>query len=187
MITIHNFSLDSSFKVFHINYELDSGNTTQSLKLYVGDRYGTSEFFDLTANAGSGNVVDFLIDIDDPIFTTYPKPVFDGLFTLVVKDNTNDTEETVLLNAYYSSLCLANSIITTEDVSDWNELNAVYLYLQATFTFIEQEKLEQAINAYSRVEAICASKGTDYLVDDVAECGEGTGCWIVNGVYIIKK
>jgi len=187
MIIVNDFSLSPDFKTLYIDYTVEAGDSTDSLKLYIGDRYLSSEFIDLTSLA-IGEHVHIELQIDDPLIApTYSKDVYDGIFTITVNSALGDYVESVLLNAFYTSICFANLTIEHKDLSDWNELNALYLYLQSAITYASVPQIEQALSAYSKVESICGSKPEEYFNTDISECGQGLGCWIVNGVYIIKR
>jgi len=186
MITIHDFSLNDAFTVMYIDYTLDPGSTTDSLKLYIGEAYLSDDFIDLT-HLASGENVHIELDVTDPLLTPkYSKEVFDGIFAISIATDV-EIEEGVLLNAFYSSICFANMVIAHDTLDKWNEVNMLYMLLQAAITYIAIPQIEQAISAYSKVEAICNNKSKAYLETDISACGQGLGCWIVNGVYIIKR
>jgi len=191
MVIINDFSLDPSFTLLNINATLDTGSVCSSLKLYIGSDYlSETKFIDLTALAGSTESISIELSIDDPLLTPYyNKEVFDGVFTIVVESDaaTDNIAEAILLNAFYSSICIANMVIAHDDVDEWNELNMVYLLLQAAITYAQTELIEQAVGAYEKVEAICKAKGDTFLNTNISECGQGLGCWIVNGVYVVKR
>ena len=187
MITINDFSLDATFTTMYIDYTLDTGDNTTSLKLYIGDRYLSSEFVDLTSLA-IGENVHIELDITDPLLTPhYSKEVYDGVFTINIETTLGEVAEAILINAFYASICLANLVIANDTLYEWSEVNMLYMLLQAALIYAGVPQIEQAIGAYSKVEAICASKPVEYQTTAISECGQGLGCWIVDGVYIINK
>jgi len=186
MITINDFSLDDTFTTMYIDYTLETGDSTDSLKLYIGDGYLSQEFIDLT-HLAVGENVHIELDITAPELIDYPKTVFDGIFTITIESVNTDTAEAILLNAFYTTICFANMVIAHDSLDDWNDLNMLYMLLQAALTYASVPQIEQAIGAYSKVEAICKSKPSEFLNTEISACGQGLGCWIVDGVYIVKR
>jgi len=187
MITINDFSLNDTFELMYIDYTLESGDTTTSLKLYIGDDYLSDNYIDLTSLAVGENV-HIELSIDDPLLTPlYNKEVFDGVFTITVEADSGDTTEGILINAFYISICFANMVIAHDELSEWNDVNAFYMLLQAALTYAAVPQIEQSIGAYSKAEAFCKAKPEEYFNTDISQCGQGLGCWIVDGTYIVNR
>lgn len=189
MTTVNTFQLDATFTQMTIDFDVAAGHTCSDLKLYIGENYLTGDYVDLTALVGVAENTNILLTPDSPeIAPVYSKDVFDGIFTIVITSTENALlTGSSLLNAYYSSICLANKILALDTSDKLNETNLLFLYIEASITYTASDEIEQALSAYSKVEAICNTAGEDYLITDVLPCGEGIGCWIVNGVYVIKR
>ena len=189
MTTVVNFSLDATFTQMTIHFTAGSGYVCTDLQLYIGSDYLTLEnAIDLTANVGLAETTNFILTPDSPeIADVYTKDVFDGIFTIVITTDENAVKTGAsLLNAFYASIALANKILAVDSKDKWNETNMLFLYLQAAITYMAANYIEQALGAYEKVEAIVLAAGNDYLITDVLPCGPGAGCWIVDGVYVIK-
>lgn len=186
---VSTFQLGPSFTEMFIAFDTGAGNICTDLKLYIGENYLTSEYVDLTTYVGSSNITDITLDITDPLLVgKYTKPVFDGIFTIVITSNEGGSTvtERALINAYYTYICMANKVLAVNNSDKFDELNLLYLFLEASITYITTDMVSLALNVYTKAEAICVAAGPDYLKTDIAECGEGVGCWIVNGVYVKK-
>jgi hypothetical protein len=189
MTTIHTFELDATFTQMTLDLEVANGFLCTALKLYIGDDYLSDDFVDLSVYIQpTERFVTFLTPDTPEIAAVYSKDIFDGVFTIVIESSEGAEFITgrSLVNLYSSSLCLAHKILALDDPKKLNETNMLYLYMQATATYIVAGQTEQALGAYDRVEAIVTNAGDDFLKTDIAPCGEGTGCWIVNGVYVVK-
>ncbi len=194
MITVNNFSLSDDFTTITISLTAGNGYEITDLKLYMGSDYLSSTVYaDLnTYLSGNPNSPAFDITVDTAeVALVYDKDVFDGIFTIVAKTDEGIEDEftsgATIINAYYTSICLANKILAVDSGALLNETNLLYLLIDAAITYVASSMTEQAIAAYERAEAICNAAGADYLQTEVLPYGEGTGCWIIDGVYVIKR
>jgi len=193
MTTINTFQLDATFTQMTIDFDVAATYLCTDLKLYIGDKYlstDPADYVDLTSLTGPTEHTNILLTPDSPeLVGFYTKDVFDGIFTIVITSSETPAVPTgsSIINAYYSSVCLANKILAMTTPEQLNETNLLYLYLDAAITFIASDLIEEALAAYDKVEAICNAAGDIYLETDISPCGDGIGCWIVDGVYVIKR
>ncbi len=192
MITITTFQLSDDFTQLTIDLQAAAAETIETLRLYMGSDYLNSTIYaDLDSElVADPNHPSFFLTVDSPsVAAVYDKEVFDGIFTLVATTSEGEdfTSGATIINAYYTSVCLANKILAQDSEKDLNETNLLYLLIDAAISYVVASMTEQAIGAYERAEIICEAAGDDYLETDVLPCGEGTGCWIVDGVYVIKR
>jgi len=187
MITITQFDFTSD--LYSINLVFNSTSPITDLVMYLGDGY-TGDPIDLSAKLTGATSYDFsginalsATDLGLPEGTPLA-----GIFIVNItnSDITPEIEEAGILSDYFLVLCLANKVITQNQESDLNETTFLFLLLEAIKSYMAEEQLEQAIGAYDRAEAICEADPDSYTTD-ILPRGEGTGCWIIDGVYIVKK
>ena len=208
MIKIDNIALDPTYKILNVMFTLDAAHTPDSeeLVLYIGSCYlaekGTviPEGF-ITKPDAVTRVASIPVEYinGDPFASIpvpeasgndgcpYSKPIYDGIFTVVASQEVGGEIEKVekaIINAYYSTLCLSHMTLAIDNPDKLNETNLLYLLILASVDYIQLELIEQALAAYEKVEAICESAPKEFYQTDVNACGQGMGCWIVNGVYV---
>jgi hypothetical protein len=187
MTTIEEFYLSEDYKVMYVKIVVPLTFEVTILHLYIGDDYLSDTFADLSAYITSSP--NYVFSIDTPeIKALYDKEIFDGPFTIVV--TTDEGPEFItgrtLINMYYADICLANKTLALDSPDKMNEVFMLFLYMNAAVTYVLAGQTEQALGAWDRVSAIVQNSGSDALNTDVLPCGQGTGCWIINGVYVIK-
>lgn len=189
MTTINAFTLDDTFTELTLDVDMAIGHQCTGLKLYIGDTYLTDTFADLTSYVPATEHFLLYFNPTTPeIAALYTKDIFDGAFTIVIE--TSEGEEFItgrtLINMYYANLCLANKVIAIDNEKKQNEAFMMFFYMQAAITYVTAGLTEQALGAYDRVEAIVKNSPDEFMQTDIAPCGQGTGCWIINGVYVVK-
>jgi hypothetical protein len=187
MTTISEFKLSDDFKVMYATILVPPPFVITKLQLYIGDDYLSDVYADLSAYITVNP--DYIFSIDTPeIKALYNKEIFDGPFTIVV--TTDEGAEFItgrtLINMYYADICLANKTLALDSIEKMNEVFMLFLYMNAAVTYVLAGQTEQCLGAWDRVDAIVKNSGSDALKSDVLPCGQGTGCWIVNGVYVVK-
>jgi len=187
MTTIEEFYLSEDFKVMYAKVVVPIANAITAIHLYIGDDYLSDTFVDLSAYITPSPNYTFSIDTPE-IRAVYSKEIFDGPFTIVV--TTDEGPEFItgrtLINMYYADICLANKTLAVNEVDKMNEVFMLFLYMNAAVTYVLAGQTEQALGAWDRVNAIVQNSGNDALTTDILPCGQGTGCWIINGVYVVK-
>jgi len=185
-ITQFNFTADLS------NIELVFESTTTEiidLQMFIGDDYPNTPV-DLSGKLTGASSYDFSgANALTPTDLGLPEGTpLSGIFIVNITNNdpTPDIKEAGIMSDYLLVLCLANKIIQQNQESDLNETTYLFLLIEATKSFMSEEQYEQALGAYDRAESICEADPNNYDTD-ILPCGEGTGCWIIDGVYIVKK
>lgn len=184
MINITEFYFSEDLKT--ITLEVTSPSEVDSVTMYVGDGY-TGDPKDLSSKLLPGNT-GFAFTITATDLGLPEGEPLSGIFIAVITntDPTPDIKEAGILSDYLLSICLANKIIQQNQEKDLNETTFLFLLIEATKSYMTEEQLEQALSSYARAESICKADPENYNTD-ILPCGEGTGCWIINGVYIVKK
>lgn len=201
MILINSVLLSEDYKTMSVVLTTDPASDKSALALFiqVGSCYlngdpGVDVSSRLVTQVGS-DIVTAEIPISDISSADgsinyscgYNKTIFDGIFSVQATDvvaAVEQADEKPLLNAYYQSLVLAHRILAIDTPDKLNETNLVYLLLKAAVSYTMLEKTEQALAAYQRVEALNESVPQEFYSPELAPCGIGTGCWIVDGVYV---
>lgn len=201
MIIINSVIISDDFKTMSVVLTTDPASDKSALTLHVqvGACYlGETPGVDVTprlVTTGGSDIVTADIPIEDISSADgsingscdYNKTIYDGIFSVQVADEVAgvpEADEKPVLNAYYLSLVLAHKILAIDRPEKLNETNLVYLLLQASISYTALEKTEEALGAYQRAEALCESAPQEYYSPELAPCGIGTGCWIVDGVYV---
>ena len=185
-ITQFNFTADLG----KIELKFDSTTTAIiDLVMYIGDNYPNLPE-DLSGKLTGASSYDFTgVNALTPTDLGLPEGTpLSGIFIVNITndDPTPDIKEAGIMSDYLLVLCLANKTIQQNQESDLNETNYLFLLLEATKSYMSEEQYEQALGAYARAESICEADPENYNTD-ILPCGEGTGCWIIDGVYIVKK
>jgi len=189
MTTIEQFNLSDDFTVMYAKIVIPLGETIEHLYLYIGTDYLSESPVILDNYIQPVETYTYEFSVDTPeIKAVYNKKVFDGPFTIVVEtsEGVNFITGRTLINMYYATICMANKTLALNNEKKMNELFMLFLYIQAAITYVTAGQTEQALGAWDRVDAIVKNSGSTGLNVDVLPCGQGTGCWIVNGVYVVK-
>ncbi len=191
MITITSASFSEDYK--SLNFSISPGTVVPKVFLYIGSCYlNETEVLEVTSylvgNSGEIPIED--ISTYYAVITNncgYDKAIYDGIFTLKATDTVNSSlqEDTkAVLNLYYLAACMANSILAANTEEEFNELNLMYLFGVAATNYIVLGSIESALEAYAKLETLCNAGNRKYYTTEIAECSEGLGCWIVDGVYV---
>ena len=189
MINITQFNFTADLGKIELRFDSTTTEFTSFL-MYVGDNYPNTPV-DLSSMLTGGTLtydftgVNALTPTD--LGLTEGEPL-SGIFVVNVtnSDATPDTEEEAIMSDYLLVLCLANKTISQNQESDLNETTYLFLLLEAAKSYMSEGQFEQALGAYDRAESICEADPNNYDTD-ILPCGEGTGCWIIDGVYIVKR
>ena len=193
MITITTYELSTDFTSISLVIDAGAGNTFTTLHAFVDGGYLTqsttspASFIDLSAMLTTTRVENLTIHTADLLIedTTTIK----GIITIYAVASNASTAVRALSNMYYIQLVLANMIVNQEVQEGFNEVATIYFLLKAIDSYINldvsNQKIEQALNAYERVLAMCEINPS-YLVDTDIETTAGSGSWIINGTYIIN-
>lgn len=183
-ITVTTFQIASDFKSIDLVIDAGAGNLFTKLEMFVGSDYLTPTPVDLTSLL-AGTQVETLSITNEDLGLGVEEEII-GLVTAYMEADDTSIKEQTIANLYYINLCLANMITNKEAEVSFDELNTIYLYLKAIPIYITSSKIEQALNAYEKAEAMC-EKNPLYLVDDdIDPTTIGSGAWIINGTYIIN-
>jgi len=188
MITIDLFTIATDFKT--INLTMHTTEVTDrivTLEVFIGTNYLSSIAVDLTSKLlQDTNIETLVITLTD--LGLDPTTILDGIFTIHVIDNatTPNDIEAAIANLYYTTLCLANMVIINSVLTTWNDINTLYLLLKSINIFLPVNKIEQALNCYERVIAMMENNPSYLVTTDLTPCTTGSGCWIINGTYVIK-
>jgi hypothetical protein len=190
MTIIEEYYLSADFTTMYAKITVPVANQITKLYLYIGDAYLNENPVILDAYIQPSNPsYEYQFSVNTPeIAAVYNKDVFDGPFTIVVETDEGPDFITgkTLINAYYAMICLANKTLALDDEKKMNELFMLHLYIKAAITYVTAGQTEQALGAWDKVEAVVENSGDDFLNIDVSPCGEGSGCWIIGGVYVVK-
>jgi len=182
MIQITTFTLSSDFQTMSIVIDAGVGETVTELLFYVGSAYLSSTSIDLSSRLSGIQVEDLTITKGELGITD---DVIDGIITANTTASDTTTVEISLLNSYYTSLCIARKIATEDTQGSFKEIEVLFFLLEATKTYISSGFTEQALNTFERVQAMCENYKDYMVVTDLPECSVGSGCWIINGKYVI--
>lgn len=184
MITIQEFSIASDFKTMTLKMSTDEV-TIDELYIYVGSDYLKPLPIDLSNKLTASASEDLTIILED-IGLILPTDVFDGIYTIYAVDDTAAYKEAAVANLYYVNLCLANMVILNNAVGGWNDINTIYMLILSIGIFIPAGKIEQALNSYERIIAMMENNPSYLIEADITPCKIGSGCWIINGTYVIN-
>lgn len=183
MITITP-TIASDFKSISLVIDDDGiGANYSTLDVFMGDDYlvPTPINLDSMVSGLSGPQTitilntDLLLGADEEII---------GLVFFHITNSLSDEKEQYLFNKYYIDLALAKMIITYPPPRYFEDVNTVYLLLNAISIYLATPRYEDALNAYNRVVAMVKDT-TEYLSDvDIDPPSAGSGEWINNGTYI---
>jgi len=183
MIAVTQFTIAADYQSVDIVVNAGTGAVVNSLLFYVGSAYLTDTYIDLSSRLSGIQTETLNITKAELGITT---DIIDGILTLYAENDIDETVEAYLLNSYYSSLILARKIALTGIQDSFKEVEFLYFYIEAAKLYINSGSIEQALNLYERVDAVCANY-PDYMVtEDIPECAIGSGCWIINGKYVIR-
>lgn len=200
MIIINSLTLSPDYKTLTVDFNVDPSSTheTVGVTLYVGELYLSEVSIEMpiqlfTTYALPNYVMEIPIEAVSDYFGIpisnnggYNKPIFDGIFTVVPHAMVGSEEEKTeggIANIYYNSMALCHKVIQLDSVEKMNEVNLLYLLIEATNMYMNASQIEQGIGAYSRVNAICESYPQEFFDTDISPDGEGVGSWVINGVY----
>lgn len=183
-VTITTFTIASDFLSLNLVIDAGTGNHFHNLYMYIGDNYLSDTYVDLSDMLTGAQTETLEITNEDLGLTATEELV--GIFTIYAVASDNSTNYKGVVNLYYANLCLANMIVNKESYVLFDELNTIYLLLKAIGIYLPLNKVEESLNAYDKIVAIC-EKNPSYLLDaDIDPCETGSGCWIINGVYVIN-
>jgi hypothetical protein len=184
-VTITTFTIASDFLSLNLVIDAGTGNHFHKLYMYVGDDYLSDTYVDLSDMLTGAQTETLEITNEDLGLAATEELI--GIFTVYAVANDDVTSNYKgVANLYYANLCLANMIVNKNSYTTFDELNTIYLLLKAIGIYLPLNKVEQALNAYDKVVAMC-ERNPSYLVDsDIDACETGSGCWIQNGVYVIN-
>jgi hypothetical protein len=184
MITITTYAISSDYKSISLVIDAGTGNHFHTLELFLGDAYLDPTPIDLSSIL-VGTQTETLTITNVQLGLDLTETIKGIVTTHVIASDT--TEETVALsNLYYANLCLANMIIANDAAGGWNDINTIYMLLKSVPIFIVSDRIEEAINAYDRVVAMMDENENYFVVEDIEPCTSGSGCWIINGTYVIN-
>lgn len=200
-LNINSILLSDDAKTLNVVLTLDENSdngTNLTMSLAVGENYLQqslnitidTEYINITEGSSivtAAIPIEVISSAEGSIVEGYTKDIFDGIFVILVQDTVNSIiqyAEKPIINAYYLALALAHKILAISNSDTLEETNLTYLLLNASITYISLEKTEEALGAYQRVQALCASEPIEYFTTEISSCGVGTGCWIIGGVYV---
>ena len=182
MITITTFTLSSDFQSLNLYIDAGVGETVDELLFYVNDAYLSSTPVDLSSRLSVIQEEDLIITKGELGITD---DVIDGIITVNTTASDTTQVEASILNSYYTSLVLARKIALEDTKGSFQEIEVIYFLLEATKTFISSGFVEQALSTFTRVQAMCENYKDYMVITDLPECSVGSGCWIINGQYVI--
>ena len=182
MIEITTFTLASDFQSIDIVIDADTGNTVTELLFYVGDNYLSDTYVDLSSRL-SGIQIESLTITKEELGIT--DDYIDGILTAKATASDTNLVEASILNSFYTSLILARKIAVEDMEGSFKDIQVIFFLLESTKTYINSGMTEQALNTFERVQAMCENHPDYMLVSDLDSCSVGSGCWIINGKYVI--
>jgi len=184
MIDITKFEVSADFKTLRLEAVPTSTYTFDLLEIFIGSEYLSLTHVPLTDLITDPS--DIAIDITLTNLGLDESGVLDGIFTVHLTDTSIAEIEQGIANLYYVNLCLANMIVANNAVNGWNDINTIYLLNKSITTYLTSGKIEQALNAYERIVAMMENNPKYLVTTDVTPCLIGSGCWIINGTYVIN-
>jgi len=201
MIVINSLNLSQDFKTIHVAFEVDASSSQDSvgLKIYIGDLYLSKEGVDIVdpTSFDFSSFPQVLVTVPITLVSDYygdvipnnggyDKDIFDGVF--IVEPYAEESAlpvitEKSITNLYYTSMVLCHKVIALNSPDKLNEVNLLYLLMDATNRYSIANQIELCLGAYDRVLAICESEPQEFYDTDVSSSGEGVGNWIINGIY----
>jgi hypothetical protein len=182
MITITTFTLAADFQSIDIEIDAGAGNIALTLLFYVGSNYLTQTSVDLSDRLAGVETQTLNITKEELGITD---DVIDGIITVKATASDASIVEASILNSYYTSLVLARKIATENTEGSFKEIETIFFLLEATKTYIDSGMTEQALNTFGRVQSMCENYPYYMLIEDLPQCSVGSGCWIINGKYVI--
>lgn len=183
MISIDTFTLASDFQSVNVVIDAGVGETVDELYFYIGSNYLTATSVDLSARLSGIQQEDLTITKGELGITD---DVIDGILTVYTVASDTTEVESSIYNSYYDSLILARKIATESMEESFQEIQVIYFLIEATKTYIASGFTEQALNTLERVTAMIENHPDYMLIEDLPECEVGSGCWIINGKYVIN-
>jgi hypothetical protein len=184
MITITTFSISTDYKSVSLVIDSGVGNTFTGLEMFLGSDYLVPTPIDLSDKLTSTRIETLTITNVD--LGLEASETIKGIVTMHCTASDNAENTTAIANLYYANLCLANMIIANDVSNGFNDINTIYLLLKAVSIYLTSNRIEDALNAYERIEAMLNNSNHYLVTDDLTPCEAGSGCWIVNGTYIVK-
>lgn len=184
---ITEFTIDSTFKYITLKADTETSETFALLYMYIGSDYLTPAPIDLTSKiVGAVSNIDITITLADLGLAT--TDILDGIFTVYLEDSTTIPVyiEQAISNLYYINLCLANMVVANNAANGWNDIGTIYFLLKALLLYIPLGQIEKALNSYERIVAMCENNPKYLVTEDITPCLTGSGCWIINGTYVIN-
>lgn len=184
MITITTFSISTDYKSISLVIDAGTGETFADLEMFLGSDYLVPTPIDLSSKLAGTQVETLTItNVELGLDAT---ETIKGIVTMHCINSNDDEETAAIANLYYANLCLANMILADDVTNGFNDINTIYLLLKVVSTFLVSGRIENALNAYERIEAMLNNSEQYLVTDDLTPCVAGSGCWIINGTYIIK-
>ena len=183
MISITTFTIASDFQSLDIVIDAGAGQTVDELLFYIGSDYLSETPIDLSSMLSGVQVETLNITIED---LGLSEDYLQGIITVHTTASDATEVESSVMNSFFVDLSLAKMISLNNIQSDYNDIEVISLMLEATKTYISSGFTEQALNIYERIEGMLENYSEYMVVDDIPACTSGTGCWIINGKYIIN-
>ena len=186
-MTITEFTIDPTFKFITLKADTETAATFSILNIFIGSDYLKPLPVDLSDKlTPAAATLDTTITLAE--LGLDADGILDGIFTVYLEDTTTIPIyiEAAIANLYYVNLCLANMIVANNAVNGWNDLNTIYLLIKAIGIYLPINKIEQALNCYERVVAMMENNPKYLVTTDITPCLVGSGCWIINGTYVIN-
>jgi len=197
MVSIDNLAFNSDYRVLNVSFRVDPQSTPASRKLFIYPDacylsklpIDVSAYMVLTGPEAyeAAIPVAALLEPDVATECVYTKPIFDGVFSVHIETYIGselDEIDKPITNLYYTSLCFSHAVLAIDNPDKLNEVNLMFLLMNAVTNYTTLEYTEQALEAYAKVVSLCESEPKEYYQTDIAACGQGLGCWIVDGVYV---
>jgi hypothetical protein len=186
-MVITEFTIASDFKTMTLKANTETAAVFNLLEIYIGSDYLNLIPVDLTAAKMPTplTTLDVVITLTD--LGLDPDSILNGIFTVHLADNTGTPVEIEqgIANLYYVNLALANMIIVNNAVNGFDDVTCIYFLIKSINIFLPTGKIEQALNSYERILAMLENNPKYLVTEDLTPCVTGSGCWIINGTYII--
>jgi hypothetical protein len=186
-ITINTLTLSADMAQITLNMTT-TATQFDRLYAYVNDDYLEEDPIDLSSLLTPSTQTENLV-IDITSFGLEVTDTLKGIISFEIEDSANTEVETALVNLYYINLCLANMIVYQDAEEGFDIINTIYLLNEAITTYVSVSnppKITEALNAYDRVLAMCEQNPAYLVTEDIDPCTNGSGCWIINGTYIVS-
>jgi hypothetical protein len=186
-MVITEFTIASDFKTIILKANTETAAVFNLLEIYIGSNYLNSTPIDLTTSKMPVplTTLDVVITLAD--LSLDPTAILDGIFTVHLADNTGTPVEIEqgIANLYYINLALANMIIVNNAINGFEDVTCIYFLTKSINIFLPANKIEQALNSYERIIAMLENNPKYLVTEDLTPCATGSGCWIINGTYVI--